>query len=237
MQCAIPCPDNTIQSEYPFDKKKKLASKISFMRDKTALRKIRDIIFTANPTIKARKDKSGYLMYFQNYTNDTYETLDAYITQLETLKMEQFAKDLHATNSHSHLTAHDHEITIQSDTSDHQIHSPVHRPDASLHIDAHDSKGYGVDPTNGYGTNSVHAYSNHERRLMKRSYYERMITQNRDETINMHVHKTASDDYPVMPTNPLDITIDRPPTICKAKGKKPKQTKQPRAPIFAKTRV
>jgi hypothetical protein len=218
-----------MQPEYSFEKKKKLASKISFMRDKTALRKIRDIIFTANPTIKARKDKSGYLMYFQNYTNDTYEALDTYITQLETLKMEQFAKDLHATNPH--IATHDHEITIQSDTSDH-THSPSRRSDPALHIDAHDDRAYRVNPTNGHSTTGVHSYSNHERRLMKRSYYERMITQNRDETINMHAHKTASDDYPVMPSNPLDI-IDQPP---KAKGKKPKQTKQPRAPIFAKTR-
>ena len=66
--------------EYPFDKKQKLADKINSIRDKPTLRKIRTIIFSENPTVSARKDSNGYLMYFQNYTEDTYKKIEKFFS-------------------------------------------------------------------------------------------------------------------------------------------------------------
>ena len=69
----------SVNNNYPFEKKKKLATKISNMKNKVHLRKIRDIIFNENPGVTGRKSSSGYLMYFHNYTPETYRKIDKYI--------------------------------------------------------------------------------------------------------------------------------------------------------------
>lgn len=83
---------------YTFEKKKKLAVRIGNMRDKQALRKIKDIILTENPGIGVKKSQSGYLMYFQNYTDETYKKLEKYLNKLELEKLEKQARSITETS-------------------------------------------------------------------------------------------------------------------------------------------
>jgi hypothetical protein len=85
---------NILNDEYSFDKKKKMASKISDMRDKNVLRKIRDIIFTENPHLNAKKSNNGYLMYFQNYTNETYYKIEKLLNKVENDNLEKQTKTI-----------------------------------------------------------------------------------------------------------------------------------------------
>lgn len=80
--------------EYPFEKKQKMASKISDMRDKEVLLKIREIIFAENPGISATKSGGGYLMYFQNYTNITYYKIEKLLNRIEKEKLEKQTRSI-----------------------------------------------------------------------------------------------------------------------------------------------
>ena len=82
------------KEEYSFDRKKKLAARISDMRDKDVLRKIRDIIFAENPEVSARKSSNGYLMYFQNYNNETYYKIEKFLNKVERDKIERQTKSI-----------------------------------------------------------------------------------------------------------------------------------------------
>ena len=79
---------------YTFDKKKKLANRIEKLKNKTYLHTIRKMIFDENPTATSRKSKTGYLMYFHNYTNDTYVHIENYLKSLE----ENKNKSIFGTN-------------------------------------------------------------------------------------------------------------------------------------------
>ena len=79
---------------YPFEKKQKLADKISVMTDKPTLRKIRDIIKTENPEAASRKSSNGYLMYFQNYTDITYIKIEKVLIKNEKDKLEQQTRSI-----------------------------------------------------------------------------------------------------------------------------------------------
>lgn len=79
---------------YPFEKKQKLADKISVMTDKPTLRKIRDIIKTENPEATSRKSGDGYLMYFQNYTDITYIKIEKVLNRNEKDKLEQQTRSI-----------------------------------------------------------------------------------------------------------------------------------------------
>lgn len=79
---------------YPFEKKQKLADKISVMRDKPTLRKIRDIIKMENPEATSRKDSNGYLMYFQSYTAITYIKIERLLNKIEQDKLEQQTRSI-----------------------------------------------------------------------------------------------------------------------------------------------
>ena len=83
-----------IKDEFSFERKKKMAAKISTMTNKEHLRKIRDIIFSENQNVSARKNNEGYLMYFQNYTNDTYHKIEKFINKIEKEKIEKQTKAL-----------------------------------------------------------------------------------------------------------------------------------------------
>jgi|SRR5579872_4984770 len=80
--------------EYPFEKKQKLADKISVLRDKPTLRKILDIIRTENPEATAKKDRDGYLMYFQNYTDETYIKIEKLLNKIDRDKLEQQTRSI-----------------------------------------------------------------------------------------------------------------------------------------------
>jgi hypothetical protein len=79
---------------YPFEKKQKLADRISVMRDKPTLRKIRDIIKTENPESTSRKNSNGYLMYFQSYSDITYIKIEKLLNKIEKDKLEQQTKSI-----------------------------------------------------------------------------------------------------------------------------------------------
>jgi len=77
------------REEFSFERKKKMAGKISTMTNKEHLRKIRDIIFSENQNVSTRKNNDGYLMYFQNYTNDTYYKIEKYLNKIDNEKLEK----------------------------------------------------------------------------------------------------------------------------------------------------
>ena len=83
-----------VKDEFSFEKKKKLAAKISDMRNKNNLRKIKDIIFSENPEISARRNNQGYLLYFQNYSNETYYKIEKFINKLERDKIEKHTRTI-----------------------------------------------------------------------------------------------------------------------------------------------
>jgi hypothetical protein len=102
------------KEEYSFEKKKKLASRISDMKNKDHLRKIRDIIFTENPSVSAKKDSGGYLMYFHNYTNDTYYKIEKYINRLEREKLERQTRSITENSDHILFSSEDPNIDYNS---------------------------------------------------------------------------------------------------------------------------
>lgn len=84
--------------EYTFEKKKKLAEKISNMKNKLYLKRIKDIIYEENPEISVRKSNRGVLMYFQNFTPLTYYKLDKFIIKLEMDKVKRQTKSITDTS-------------------------------------------------------------------------------------------------------------------------------------------
>jgi hypothetical protein len=134
-----------IQKEaYSFEKKKKLAARISDMRDKDTLRKIRDIIFTENPEISAKKSSGGYLMYFQNYTTNTYIKIEKYLNKLDAEKLEKITRSITENSDHPMMSS---EADIHSSNVDYTI------------------------------SRSKLKYSNKERRLIKRTQYEKCVNE------------------------------------------------------------
>ena len=77
------------QEEYSFEKKERMASKISDMRDVDTLRKIRDIIYSENVNASATKSGNGYLMYFQNYSDETYRKIEKLLHKIQKEKLER----------------------------------------------------------------------------------------------------------------------------------------------------
>ena len=84
--------------DYSLERKKKLASKISNMKNKEYLKKIKNIIFDENPDISVRKNSRGMLMYFQNFTPQTYYKLDKLLIKFETEKIKRHTKSITETS-------------------------------------------------------------------------------------------------------------------------------------------
>jgi len=76
-------------NNYSFEKKKILATKISQMSNKDNLKKIKKIIIDNNSSVQATKNSYGSLMYFHNYTNETYLLIEELITQIEKETLER----------------------------------------------------------------------------------------------------------------------------------------------------
>lgn len=68
---------------YPLEKKKRLATKISSMRDRKHLRVIKKIIVEENPDININKNSGGMLMFFENCSYNTYVKLDKYLQKID----------------------------------------------------------------------------------------------------------------------------------------------------------
>jgi len=66
-------------SYYSFEWKKNLASKITSIKNKNSIKIIKNIIFNENPNLKYNKNSSGYLLYFENLSDATYQKLDIYV--------------------------------------------------------------------------------------------------------------------------------------------------------------
>lgn len=98
---------SNIREDFSFERKQRLAAKINDMRDKTVLKKIKDIIFANNPNITARKSGGGYLMYFQNYTNETYHKIERLLNKIEIEKLEQQTKTITETSDQFALSSED----------------------------------------------------------------------------------------------------------------------------------
>ncbi len=130
-----------IKEDFSFDKKKKLAAKISNMTNKDHLKKIKDIIFAENPDIIARKSDRGYLMYFQNYSNNTYYKIEKFINRIDLEKIEKHTKTITKNSDQLVLSSEDH-------STDYIL------------------------------SKSRLRYSNHEKRLIKRRQYEKLINEN-----------------------------------------------------------
>ena len=79
---------------YSFERKKRLASKISEVRDKTILRQIKNIIFEENPDAIAKKSSGGYLMFFQNYAINTYIRLEELLSKIEIERLQRQTKSI-----------------------------------------------------------------------------------------------------------------------------------------------
>jgi hypothetical protein len=79
---------------YSFEQKKRIASKISEVRDKTVLRQIKNIIFEENPDAVAKKSSGGYLMFFQNYVTNTYVRLEALLSKIELDRLARQTKSI-----------------------------------------------------------------------------------------------------------------------------------------------
>jgi hypothetical protein len=108
---------------YSFEKKKRLASKISDMRNKDQLKKIKNIILENNPLIAARKTSSGYLMHFQNYTNDTYYEIEKYMTKIQMDEIKKRTKII-TENADQILSSVDLDIdSLSSELPVHFVHA------------------------------------------------------------------------------------------------------------------
>ncbi len=100
---------------FTMDKKRKMASKISDIRNKSDLKMIKCIIFEENPDISVNKESGGMLMFFQNMTQKTYERLDKLLTEIDNnaLTKTTTGVDTHQSdklsdnyNNSSYLTSH-----------------------------------------------------------------------------------------------------------------------------------
>lgn len=132
---------DTNELTYPAEKKKRLASKISRMRNKNNLKCIRKILFDENPELDVSKNKTGQLMFFQNCTYETYIKLEKFITLLEEKKLSKSMKESDSIRQ-----------TLSSEMDDTTV--------------------------TDYTTSRTRLrYSNHEKKLIRRKKYEKIISE------------------------------------------------------------
>lgn len=126
---------------YPSEKKKRLANKISRMRNKNNLKRIRKILFDENPQLDVSKNKTGQLMFFQNCTYETYVKLEKFVTLLEEKKLSKSMKESDSIRQ-----------TLSSEMDDTTV--------------------------TDYTTSRTRLrYSNHEKKLIRRKKYEKIISE------------------------------------------------------------
>src|SRR3972149_7005518 len=69
---------------YNFEKKKKLADKISKIKDKEDLVQIFDIIYSDNQSVT--ENNNNLFLYFHKLKDETYEKIDIYLKKLNKKK-------------------------------------------------------------------------------------------------------------------------------------------------------
>jgi hypothetical protein len=77
--------DLTKPSDFTFEKKKKLASRIKKIHNVSHLKNIRDIIKTCNPEVQVIKSGNGILLLFNSLSDNTYKQLEKYISDIHVL--------------------------------------------------------------------------------------------------------------------------------------------------------
>lgn len=153
--------DSEDENVYNFERKKKLANRINGIRDKPLLRAIRDIIYSENPGIIAKKSSGGYLMYFQNYTPSTYLKINNAINKYEARKKERISE----SNSSAKFSNKSNKSNTITESSE--------KPNITS----------SEEPNEYNGMYTRLRYSNRERRLIKRQQYEDIINEQIDEII------------------------------------------------------
>lgn len=73
-------------TEYTYEKKKKLASRIRKIHNISHLKNIRDIIKKCNPDMQFVQNSNGILLLFNSLENNTYKELDNYINNANIIK-------------------------------------------------------------------------------------------------------------------------------------------------------
>lgn len=91
--------DKTKSKEYSLDEKRKLASKISKIKNKAQLRRIKNIIFEENPNVSTTKSGGGVLMYFQNFTTKTYYRIEKFLKAIDKKRAQKLRESLRSTEA------------------------------------------------------------------------------------------------------------------------------------------
>lgn len=73
-------------NNYDFDDLEKLVNKISKIRKKIYLEKIRDIIIECNPNIKITENTNGLFFHFHNLTTETYDNISLLLKKIDKKK-------------------------------------------------------------------------------------------------------------------------------------------------------
>lgn len=95
------------KKEYSIEKKRRLAGKISDMRDKSNLKMIKKIIFNENPEMIVNKNSSGMLMFFENCSYNTYIKLEKFLKKVELEKLEKHTQSITETSDNVLLSPED----------------------------------------------------------------------------------------------------------------------------------
>lgn len=143
----------SIEHQFPIDKKKKLASKISELRNKEDLKKIKKIIFETNPNIAVNKDSGGILMFFQNLNIETYFNLENYLKEIEIRKI---------TNRTNKITRSSEKLQNGSDSACNKLSD-------RMIFNGNDQK------------NAEFKYSNKEKNIIRKKEYDNIIRQTQSE--------------------------------------------------------
>lgn len=81
-------------SEYTFEEKKKLATRIEKLTSKIDLSNIKTIIEKNNTDLQFVKNKNGYFAKFNNLSNETYVLLTKYMDKLERKKLKELESEI-----------------------------------------------------------------------------------------------------------------------------------------------
>lgn len=173
----------SLEHQFPIDKKKKLASKISELRNKEDLKKIKKIIFETNPNIAVNKDSGGILMFFQNLNFDTYIILENYLKEIEMRKI---------TNRTHKITRNSEKLQNGSDSA---YYNKVTISDRMI-FGGSDSKS------------ADFKYSNKEKNIIRKKEYDKIIRQTQSEQI-----EACSEDKKLIIKNDKNIKNNKNNTI------------------------
>lgn len=186
--------------QYPIEKKKRLAKEISNMRNKSHLKKIKEVIFEENPDIAVNKDNRGMLMFFQNLTYPTYVRLDKLLRKIEKEKLEKQTLSITETSEH---------LLISSDADANQNN------DNSTAINTNNSNN-SINSVDYSKTRTRLRYSNKEKNLIKRQQYEKNINEKIDENLSTESKEYEKDQSSTMSNSESDHAKHK---IEKTKGK------------------